>query len=117
MKEITLKVGESTEIGGKTITVKGCGKHNAGGLHPVPTVTIEVDEQSTPTPSDSGKFDSLGLSTRITKLLNDAEGDQFASADALRDWINGGGDLSDAVDGLGDKSEAQVLEALGVTSE
>lgn len=117
MSEMTLKIGESAEIGGKTITVKGCGKHNAGGSHPVSTVTIEVEEQSTSPAGDAGKFDSLGLSSRITNLLNEAEGEQFASPDSLRDWIAGGGDLSEAVDGLGDKSEAQVLVALEVTSE
>jgi len=117
MTEEVLKVGDVFEVDGTPVTITAIGQKVSGNSRPVATVTVSFETSETPVAepeTEVGKFDSLGLSKRITNLLNDAVGDQFESPDTLRDWLVAGGDLSEAVSGLGDKSETQILAALGV---
>lgn len=117
MTEVILKVGDVFEVGGVSVAVAAIGQKVSGNSQPVATVTVAYQEAELPEQAAGGKFDSLGLSKRITNLLNDATGDQFASPESLRDWLARGGDLSEAVSGLGEKSEAQVIAALGVQNQ
>jgi hypothetical protein len=117
MTEVVLQVGDVFEVAGTPVRVAAIGQKISGNSRPVATVTVVFETSETPTvqaDANVGKFDLLGLSKRITNLLNDAEGDQFDSPESLRDWLVAGGDISDAVPGLGEKSEAQILAALGV---
>lgn len=115
-QSITLVTGESVQVGDLTITVESCGMKRQGGGQPQPSVTLQIEgteteeaEEAPEEPADPLKqFTNLGVSQSIAKKM-------LAKWDTVNDltqFLVDGGDLSAAIKGIGNTTEAEIRSQL-----